>query len=330
MISKSIWPEWREFPPLLPDKQKDDNMKKESKSLIWHYFIPAILFALGIIFIVLSKPVGDFLTNYAEIGWEHLLSECGIALIILSVLTLTVDKLLKERLISELKKDVFKATMGYLFPEEIRDEVKWFYNFPLLATRRDYFITIKRIDDQYVEVITSDNATIKNISNKPADIEPQLHADEWGVKDHPTELLELGYKHKDKRITDSDSKNKLINNTDVPGTIQWAFGRIKLASKNNDGDQIEIWRKLKETKGKNDNIWWVSIWPTVNPQIRIDAPDFDVRVGYIGRIERTQIEQYEKNAYRQPGTILPSQVLVVRWRPKEQNAEKEKTEMGRS
>ncbi len=309
MSSQPIWPAWREFPPLLADKekQKDEPMKQEMKSLIWR-FIPVGLFALGIVFIIISKS-----SNISI--WHYLFLELGIALIIASVLTFTVDKILKERLVSELKKDVFKATMGYLFPEEIRDEVKWFYNFPLLATRRNYYITITKLNEQYAEIITSDNATIKNISNESADIYAELYADEWGVNGYPTELLQLGYKHKGNRITASDNKDKLTTNIKLR-TIQWTFGKIELAPKHNDGDEIEIWRTVKETKGHNYNIWWVSIWPTVSPEIRVSAHDFEVKVGYMGRTGSPQIQEYEKNAFRLPGTILPSQVLVVRWWPK--------------
>lgn len=257
--------------------------------------------------IYLSVPLGNFLNSHLNLKWTELIPELGKAFIIASVLSLTVDFVLKKRLESELKEDVFKAAMGYLFPEEIRDEVKWFYNFPLLASRRDHYITIEKINDQYVDVISAD---------KPADIEVQIWGDEWGVKDRPTQLVELGYEHKNKRVQSAikPPTERRHNNQ----SIQWTYGKVKLAPKGHHGDEIRVWRKLKETKGINDNIWWVSLWPTVNPQVRICAPEFEVNVGYMGREERAALEKYENGAYRLPGTILPSQVLIVKWWPKKE------------
>jgi hypothetical protein len=242
--------------------------------------------------------------------------ELGKAFIIAAILSVTVDILLKQRLISEIKENVFKAAMGYLFPEEIRGEVKWFYNFPLIAQPRTHHFAITRIDGtDYVEVLSSDNATIRNISNKVAPIEVQIHADQWGVENRPTDLVELGYRYKGKRVESTKQNPKKVQHENQ--SVQWTFGEIELAPKGNDGDNIDVWRKIKETKRINDNVWWVAIWPSVNPQIQIVAPPgFGCQVDYVGRVERESLVEYEKGAFRLSGTILPSQVLIVKWWPK--------------
>jgi hypothetical protein len=252
----------------------------------------------GLILLLVSGPLGHFAATYISIiPWSEVLTALGIALIISAILGFTVDSRIKARLTSELKEDVFRAAMGYLFPEEIRDEVRWFYNFPVVAERRSYHISIKHIEGNefadFVEVTTSDNVTIKNISNKKADVGVEIIADEWGIKGKPTQLIELGYEIKGKRIESGETppKEKLRSND----SIEWSYGKVTLKP----GDRINIWRKLKETKRISDNVWWVSVWPTTNPEIRIDcSPDLQAQVTYVGRdLEpegRNPLEKFEE------------------------------------
>ena len=255
--------------------------------------MPAVLFIVGVVLLLFSQSWENFLVNYVDINWITLSYELGKAFIITAILSVTVDILLKQRLVSEIKEDVFKAAMGYLFPEEIRDKVKWFYNFPLLATSRTYHFTITKLEGtDYVQVLSSDTATIKNISNKVAPIEVQIHGDEWGIKDCPTDLVELGYRHKGERVEFTKQTPKKLEHENH--SVQWTYGEIKLSAKGNDGDTIDIWQTLKETKEINDNIWWVAMWPSVNPRIQIVAPDFEYNVDYVGRLGREFWSNMEK------------------------------------
>jgi len=249
--------------------------------------------------------------SYINIKWTDLSQELGKALIIASILSATVDIFLKKRLASEITRDAFKAAMGYVFPEEIRDEVRWFYGFPLLASRRAHHFTLTRIHGtDYVQVVSSDNATIRNISNTVAVIEVQIHADEWEIENRPTALVELGYQHKGKRVESAKEPPERIEHKNR--SVQWKYGEIKLAAKGDEGDSIDIWRKITETKHINDNVWWVALWPSINPEIRIVAPDLEYHVDYVRREGRASLIEYGKGSFRLSGTILPSQVLIVR------------------
>jgi hypothetical protein len=71
------------------------------------------------------------------------------------------------------------------------------------------------------------------------------------------------------------------------------------------------------------------MWPSVNQEIQIVAPDLEYHVDYVGREDRASLIEYGKGAFRLSDTILPPQVLIVRWWPKTEN-EKATGEFSRS
>jgi hypothetical protein len=133
----------------------------------WRVSLSVLLIILGIVLNLLPFTWED---SY-PLKWVELVHEVGKALIVAAILTWTVEYFLHKRFAKELMQDAFEATMGYLFPEEIRGEVRWIYNFPFLADQRDYTVTIKKLNDRYVEITFTDYAIVKNISNEARKIE---------------------------------------------------------------------------------------------------------------------------------------------------------------
>jgi len=73
------------------------------------------ILAVGILILVFSKKV-EWGPVWVVVG--HVVHDLGIAFVVAAVLGLTVDFSLK----TEVAKDVFKATLGYILRPEFRDE----------------------------------------------------------------------------------------------------------------------------------------------------------------------------------------------------------------
>jgi hypothetical protein len=94
-----------------------------------------------IIALVLTATVGLVLIAVGIWGIDHdsegwtegareLLIVVGGALVTGSVLAVSVDQWLKQRLVTE----AFQATFGYLLPDVLRAELHWIYSLGLVCT----------------------------------------------------------------------------------------------------------------------------------------------------------------------------------------------------
>src|SRR4051794_31001374 len=93
------------------------NVKIATQTLLWRIVVPGCLSIVGVALILFPLLWERVFVDHINIILVELFRELGNAFIISAILSITVDIILKQRLISEVKEDVFQAAMGYLFPE---------------------------------------------------------------------------------------------------------------------------------------------------------------------------------------------------------------------
>jgi hypothetical protein len=265
-----------------------------SKTPPWVFLLGLLLLGAGMIILPASLRT---------LSWEWdwgIIRDLGTALSIAAMLGLTIDRWLKK---TQIARDVFEAALGYVAPEEFREEIRRTASFRFLCDRHVSRLTIDDLGNGQVRVTTSTERTVRNISSSTEKLRPFLVLDEWGF-DQPSEILECRFEFRGQSYS---------------GTTKSTDHTLVLEGEDIDippGETVRIISKISETKRNNDDLSFVYLIPTRNPEIDVTAPDhiaFLVEFGRGG--EKTDREVYGPR-YKLQGTYFPSQHMRLRWWPK--------------
>ena len=234
--------------------------------------------------------------NVSEV-FEHI----GIALIIASVLGLTIDFWLKK----QITEDVFKASVGYLLPAELRDELHWLYGQRFLCTQHTQVIQLEPIGTtDFLRLVSSDKRVIKNLTPDQQELDHGLEIDEWFCDGHESQVLEYGWQTKDKKETAFEVKKKGCILDYTPKN------KIVLAA----GEEVAIESKFAEIRKRSDCFVFLSRWATKNPQVEIIAPEgFGFDVTFDTRDGASGVTHIGSSRYQLQSVLLPFQGMRIRW-----------------
>jgi hypothetical protein len=157
---------------------------------------------------------------------ERFSAALGDALMIASVLGLTVDYFLKERVLREVSADVSKYLIGYRLPVEVQDRIRW-----LLQTqwiRRNFHIRCRltEINNDRVNLEITVSDEIQNITS-----EPHTYQDFLEFERHdPQRVLELRCDSSDPKAQYrfADNEVQIREKPDDPGVMQALGKKIKI------------------------------------------------------------------------------------------------------
>ncbi|MGA9314511.1 MAG: hypothetical protein WBV77_07780 [Solirubrobacteraceae bacterium] len=233
-----------------------------------------------------------------------ILSGVGTAAVVAAILGFTVDAYLKV----ELLRDAFRALFGYLLPEELRDELGWITEQEVLCKRYDLTLTLKPTDD--AELLTAEiewHAEVRNVTSHRVAYRPIFALDEW-FQGHPSEVTQLRCTRGD--ATDSDT-------TDLPAPFAVARGlqEMDLHSK----EQVTVVAAGRETRRRSDAFFMNLQSAAIKPVVTVRAPDGIAWEVMFGNRVQNRLREIGLNARELPGTMLPGQVIQVRWWPTEEN-----------
>jgi hypothetical protein len=138
------------------------------------YVILATIFGCGILAVYVSE--------FFHPSWfERVLEHAGVALMIASLLGVTVDRLLKL----QVAEDVFMAAFRYVLPGELKEEVARIIGYKFIVISHLTIIEIVEIQhSDLVRVTIKTERTIKNISSHTEQVWNYLALDEWGMDGH--------------------------------------------------------------------------------------------------------------------------------------------------
>jgi hypothetical protein len=282
-----------------PELRGDEAMQKTKKELWlerWEILVIMVfVFLKGIVFLLLS-------ILYLQQGstGRLLLEGFAVALIIAAVLGFTIDRVIRRQLVT----DAFKASVGYILPNELKREMEWIYETRILCVQHIQICKLTPIDDEHCKVHVTTQRTFQNISLSKASIDhPGVGIDEWFYKTGSSRILSFEYIKGDYKW---HAKDENIKKTDCGWEIKDAE-KISLAPK----EKVTIYSEIEEIKRMNDANYWAFDAPTWNPEIIVETCDgirMKVQFGYC-----KPGELIGSNVYRLTGTLLPNQRIEIRW-----------------
>ncbi len=229
---------------------------------------------------------------------EHI----GIAFIIAAILGITVDIYLKQNLAN----DAVSAALGYLLPDELKDELRWIYDQKFLATQT-FNVRLEHIPEKKIVVMHGSVVRkIKNISNEKANVVFSGGAEEWFHPHATSEITKCGYTVADETtlVTPIRTESGITYKGPDGGipverdkTLEWFFSYSTVLSEN--GMEALVHR-----------------YPIVDAQVIVEAPtSLLVHVNYSNRGKYEKEQPLETGFISRPlkGILLPHQDIRIYW-----------------
>jgi hypothetical protein len=250
-----------------------------------------IVFLLGIILLLASYDLMQI-----GLGDPQLVHDIGIGFIVAGILGVSVDQILRR----QLAVDAFRASIGYLLPEELRNEMEWIYSSHILCIEHSQTCELQSIDEETCSICTKTIRKFRNVSSSKELARLSVAIDEWFHNVGTSKILDFGYTKLGTQIDNFE----ITKSTHSIGVKEQ---EVALAP----GEEITYWCEAEEIKHKNDVTDWVFSCPTLNPIVIVKAfqgISFDVGFGY-----RSPAEELGSGTYRLKGTLLPGQRIEIRW-----------------
>jgi hypothetical protein len=183
-----------------------------------------------------------------------------MVLLTAAILGFTIDRWLK----AEIARDVFFSAVGYIFRPELREEIRWILGFEWLAVRTVYHISIKTIpSEEFVEVTSSIERELENITAFSKSINGWVKVDEWRVPGHESQVLECRIRREDEHEFIEGHRNS--SNTLA---VEYETEQVSVAP----GQRVIMYYKTVEYRRKNDMLYWTWSTATLNPQVQVECP----------------------------------------------------------
>lgn len=259
------------------------------KALLWS------LLVIGVIFIGIPKLVSD--TWYFEFGHE-----IGTAVFIAAFLGLTVDSALK----TALARDVARAALGVVFPEEFRTEIRRITSYTFLIENQHMHIKLELLDNgRALRMTMETEKTVRNITQSAQPLEATLALDEWDIEGQSSEITEC------RLLQDGHPPLNATIKTANEHSITVKTERVIVPA----GGSAQITSRGSETRYLNDDLTIWTLWPAKNPTLEVSVPDsLECIFGFGVPDEQVRASRFAKRATLQ-GMSFPGQVMRVRWWP---------------
>lgn len=134
------------------------------------------LILIGFLMLLFSSGIEGMLTTYLPMWpWStKLYGDIALGLLISGLLAVTIDRALKQ----EFAKDVFRATIGYALPDQLRSELEYFYGQKLVCISSLLQVSIgkgQRPDMVEVKVVLI--RKLQNMSGESASVSPSFEVE---------------------------------------------------------------------------------------------------------------------------------------------------------
>jgi hypothetical protein len=243
----------------------------------------------------------------AETGlelWGHdVIRDIGIAVFSAALLGLTVEWWMRK----DFADDVFRASVGYILPQELREQINWITGHKFMATGTRCKIDVSIVGCGIVQITSEIEREIKNITSVAQKHEVSKKVDDWGMGNFHSQILECTLSFPDETILEySDVK---VGSHGMKAEI----GEIEVPAQSS----VRTFTKTVEYKAINDALMLTFSAPSVNPEIRLTvAPQLNYWCQFGAHGEERKVKQGLKVLI---GTLMPNQYIRVRWWPKDRS-----------
>ncbi len=155
--------------------------KERRAALLWRL---AAFGLFGLALVMLRHAFQD----YEELAFG-MMEEIGKAFIVAAVLGWAVDRALKQDLV----RDAVEASLGYLLPPQLRDEMNWVYGQDLIAEQTFNLVLEHQPEEHTVIVHATYDRIIRNLSNETKKVRIAGGTDEW-FRNRPAKIKTAEYR----------------------------------------------------------------------------------------------------------------------------------------
>ncbi|MFC1908336.1 hypothetical protein ACFLXD_00445 [Chloroflexota bacterium] len=270
----------------------EDNMKSRTWWERWQ--LTALMIFILLVGVIILLACRVFLENYPDV--EYVVVHIAVAFIIAAILGLTIDQFFRR----QLAEDAFRASVGYLLPDELKGEMEWIYSTHILCVEHNQTCELRLVNEETCSIYTKTIRKFRNISGNKEIAPLSVAIDEWFHKAGKSKILNFGY-------TKLGTKFEKFETTKNAYSLIVKKQEVTLAP----GEEFTMWCETEEIKHRNDVTDWAFSCPTLNPIINVKSIEgigINVSFGY-----RSQAEELGTNTYRLKGTLLPGQRIEIRW-----------------
>ena len=264
---------------------------------IWGNVPPGVILSVMLVFgaaMIIVPPV-------LEWQWDRgIIRDFGIAVSITAMLGFTIDRWLK----TQIARDVFEAALGYILPQEFREEVARIAGFKFLCERHVAKFQIEDKGGSEVRLTYTIERRLINISNGTEKTRAYVTMDEWGFPEK-TQIHEC-------RLIFHDHSYPSARPTRTVATITAQSEYVEVPP----GQSVLTVSKSTEIRRDNDDWTCAYLSPTRNPEIEVTVPDHIEYGVEFGRAEYPVERERYGHRYIMQGTYFPTQHMRLRWWPK--------------
>ena len=262
------------------------------KNRWWKHWHLPLVFLIGFMLFLASH----LLMHHGMVDWS-LLHDIGVAFMIAAILSVTVDLAVRGQLV----EDVFKASIGYILPKELKGELEWIYSSHILCAEHTQTCELHRIDNDTCTIHTNMIRKFRNISSSTEPLVIGGSLNEWCYHTGKSKIISFGY-------------TKLGEEYEIKETVKKEGGIISIKEQEVPlvpNEEVTVWFESEEVMRTADEQIWVFGCPTMNPSVTVkvfEGLSAAVNFGY-----RSPAEQLGIGTHRLKGTLLPGQGITVRW-----------------
>ncbi|HEX3318109.1 MAG TPA: hypothetical protein VHR88_08825 [Solirubrobacteraceae bacterium] len=284
----------------------------------------------------LALTAVDF--NELGLSWSHIRTALGESFIVAAALGLTVDFFYKRAL----ARDAFEASLGYLLPEELKDELRWIYAQHIICVEHQHQLTVRWVDDEVapgprrVRVDYELFRTMRNVSSEPFEHPTFASVEEW-FRGEPSDvdLVEAVVRGKryvggmlvtrdvDAELPDAEASGSngaplapsQLDDT-RPGVERTMEHRILLEP----GEEVTFRYRGHEIHYESGAFHDNYGAPTIRPVVTVRTPpELRAVVSFANRGRAQATELGDRHVL--PTVLLPYQPIVIRWWPADKHDE---------
>lgn len=252
--------------------------------------------ALGLVALI----GGHYMPPQWALGRDLAIS-IGESLFVAAILGFTVDKYIKEFLVREASKDLFKYLVGYKLPEEIQNRLRDLMGTSLIRRNYQVTYTLSATANDQMLLDVKYSFLVENVSTDEVDYTPKFQ----GEKHDKPRILELRCDGKDIRFRKAAESGGTIGeeSTKTPGVIEAVGPEISL--KPGRVYPISGHYQLQVPPNHSDTLSF--LYPTVDVTVRTECPE-----GFEFVIEGAELET--PNMWQFGGhAFLTNEHTRVRW-----------------
>src|SRR5262249_52974416 len=143
-------------------------------------------------------------------------------------------------------RDAFKASIGYILPRYLQDELAAVYSNEVICEEHDQIVTLAPIANDLICVTLRVQRKLRNISGNNHAFNPMLTVEEWLATGAHSKNHEVGYR-KNGGVDVLPEKEVILHESAIPKLALHLPGTTMMPN-----DTIDLWFSFDEIKHRSD------------------------------------------------------------------------------